>query len=631
MGVYRRVCRVCECGTRARLHVARGKAVDMRLQVNRRSRVPMYRQLAEQLREQIVSGELSAGYRLPPERELAARLEVNRTTVLQAYQQLKDEGLIASRVGRGTFVLPSPSQPLSQPTSQSPQRLQPQPSPIPTPRPNQDQSPSQPPSSPSQPGERPSLRQTPSARHAELSTLDATLDAVPGAMPSAQTDLRWPTEAASTPPDETAPGRRAVIRTIRESRAVDAHPEPNAIRPPWSVLFSDYSNRFTYHDIASAERAQRADGTMIDFAAGSPNPADIPDDLLRAVSLEAFSSHEFDGQPESPIEGFDELRELLAEHMRTRGVHCKARNVMVLSGCEQGIDLCVRAFINPGDCVLVEQSTFFPALQSFRSAGARIVGVPMDGHGMRADLLEGYCARFHPKFIYTIPTFQNPTGSTMPSDRRRRLIDAARRHQCLIIEDDAYGELRYGDECPIPLAGMENEGYVLYLSTFSKTVTSGLRTGWIVADPHVIGRLAALRCMVDQHTSTSSQRICMQLLREGRIAGHVRALAAAYRDRCDTAIAAFERYAPHGMRWSVPEGGYYVWVTLPDGVRALDALAASRAVGVTFMPGGVFDVDETDDAHIRLNVVHPDPGDIETGIRRICATVTGLLHGQAGR
>ena len=518
----------------------------MRLTVDRRSGVPMYRQLASQLRESIVSGALAEGYRLPPERELAARLEVNRTTVLQAYQQLKDEGLIASKVGKGTFVLPA----------------------------------------------------TPSASV----TSTATVASVPPV--SVDTD--------------------------------GASGEPPVIRPPWSVLFSDYSNRFTYHDIAEVDRAQqggaggagRGAGTgphPIDFATGSPNPADIPDDLLRTVSLEAFSSHEFDGQPESPIEGFDELRELLAEHMRDRGVGCDERNVMVLSGSEQGIDLIVRAFVNPGDCVLVEQSTFFPALQTFRSADARIVGVPVDGDGMRTDLLEGYCARFHPKLIYTIPTFHNPTGTTMPIERRRALVDVARRYQCLIVEDDAYGDLWYGEgRRPMPLAGMENSGYVMYLSTFSKTVTSGLRTGWVVADPHVIARLAALRRMVDQHTSTSSQRICLELLKEGRIAGHVASLAAAYRTRRDTVLGALERYAPQGARWTHPQGGYYVWITLPEGVRALDLLARCRTKGVTFMPGGVFDVDESDDAHIRLNMVRPDTADLEPGIQVIGESLNAI-------
>ena len=285
--------------------------------------------------------------------------------------------------------------------------------------------------------------------------------------------------------------------------------------------------------------------------------------------------------------------------------------------------------INPGDCVLVEQSTFFPALQTFRSADARIIGVPVDEHGMRTDLLDGYCARFRPKLIYTVPTFQNPTGTTLSPERRSELIDVARRYQCLIVEDDAYGDLWYGGESsdahrPIPLKGMENAGYVMYLSTFSKTVTSGLRTGWVVADPHVINRLAALRRMVDQHTSTSSQRICLELLKEGRIAEHLRGLIKAYRIRRDAAIAALEQYAPDEVYWTVPAGGYYIWVSLPDGVRSLDVLESCRSQGVTFMPGSVFDVDEMDDSHIRLNFVRPDAADIDTGIRIIGETIAQM-------
>ncbi|MCH9276277.1 PLP-dependent aminotransferase family protein [Bifidobacterium amazonense] len=622
----------------------------MQMYLDRHSTVPMYRQLAGELREQIVSGALAEGYRLPPERELAARLSVNRATILQAYQQLKDEGLIASRVGRGTFVLPART---VRSTSRAFQTF----------RTSHMTTAVTPPSS-----------SMTSFESQDPASSAAAVPPSPASVGETERASRI-TRVAScpTPVLDPASAQRPQVVTIRDTRpTAETDPEPTVIRPPWSVLFSDYSNRFTYHDIAEADRAQRggagANGRIIDFATGSPNPADIPDDLLRAVSLEAFASHDFDGQPESPIEGFGELRELLADHMRTRGVQCSARNVMVLSGSEQGIDLIVRAFVNPGDRVLVEQSTFFPALQTFRSADARIVGVPMDEHGMRTDLLDGYCARFRPKLIYTVPTFQNPTGTTLPADRRRELVDVARRYQCLIVEDDAYGELWYGAERPsvrrrssgmrrssdtrlsqdparvyaaagtsernkrpVPLAGMENAGYVMYLSTFSKTVTSGLRTGWVVADPHVIARLAALRRMVDQHTSTSSQRICLELLREGRIAEHVRALTAAYRSRRDVAVAALRRFAPDGMSWIVPDGGYYVWATLPDGVRALDLLADCRAQGVTFMPGGVFDVDETDDAHIRLNFVRPDESNLDRGVRAICEAVAARLRHRDGR
>ena len=513
----------------------------MPITLNRHSSVPLYRQLVNALREDIVSGALAANYKLPPERELAERLGVNRATVLQAYQQLKSEGLIASHVGRGTFVCAS---------------------------------------------------------------------------------------------DDRQGGA-----------------------PPWQILFSDYSNRFTYHDIAAADQAQQAPDA-IDFATGSQNPADIPDNLLRSVSIRAFESADFHSTQESPIEGFPQLRELLADHMTRRGVRCDADNVMVLSGAEQGLDLCVRAFVNPGDCVLVEQSTFFPALQAFRSADARVIGVPIDEHGMRTDLLDGYCKRFHPKLIFTIPTFQNPSGATMPLRRRRELVETAMRYQCLVIEDDPYGELCYSGRTDgigsignagnagitsipgnasgadkasgapsqrprelTPLKGMENAGYVIYLSTFSKTVTPGLRTGWLVADSHVIARIAALRRMIDQHTSSSSQLICMELLSSGRIGRHIGRLREIYGHRRDLMLDALRRYAPDGMRWNTPLGGYYLWARLPDGLRAARLLDDARHAGVTFMPGDMFAVDEDDSSHIRLNFVRPDSQQIAPGIRLLCDTI----------
>lgn len=523
----------------------------MPITLNRHSSVPLYRQLVNALREDIVSGALAANYKLPPERELAERLGVNRATVLQAYQQLKSEGLIASHVGRGTFVCAS---------------------------------------------------------------------------------------------DDRQGGA-----------------------PPWQILFSDYSNRFTYHDIAAADQAQQAPDA-IDFATGSQNPADIPDDLLRSVSIRAFESADFHSTQESPIEGFPQLRELLADHMTQRGVRCDADNVMVLSGAEQGLDLCVRAFVNPGDCVLVEQSTFFPALQAFRSADARVIGVPIDEHGMRTDLLDGYCKRFHPKLIFTIPTFQNPSGATMPLRRRREIVETAMRYQCLVIEDDPYGELCYSGRTDgigsignagnagiasipgnasgagkassapsqrprelTPLKGMENAGYVIYLSTFSKTVTPGLRTGWLVADSHVIARIAALRRMIDQHTSSSSQLICMELLSSGRIGRHIGRLCEIYGHRRDLMLDALRRYAPDGMRWNTPLGGYYLWARLPDGLRAARLLDDARHAGVTFMPGDMFAVDEDDSSHIRLNFVRPDSRQIAPGIRLLCDTIAEAAQGTDGR
>ncbi|WP_314688615.1 PLP-dependent aminotransferase family protein [uncultured Bifidobacterium sp.] len=544
----------------------------MRLTLNRGDATPLYLQIVRELRILILGGSLAAGYRLPSERALATALGVNRSTVVQAYERLRGDGLIASAVGQGTFV-----------SGRTPEDA-------------------------THTGVRPARSATPASefrrgvRPRRLGPTEAVLSAHPSA-PSEQTGV-----ARTDTPHPTAGS---------------PHSGPGATPPPWAILFSDYSNRFTFHDIATADLAQNPRGA-IDFATGSPNPHDIPDGLLREASSAAFASHAFDDMPESPIAGFDELRDLLARHMGERAVRCDRENVMVLSGSEQGIDLCVRTFVNPGDVVLVEQSTFFPALQAFRTAQARVVGVPMDDEGMRTDLLEGYCSRYHPKLIYTIPTFQNPTGSTLPCSRRRDLVETAMRHGCLVVEDDPYDDLCFEGESPIPLAGMENAGYVISLSTFSKTVAPGLRTGWMVADRHVIRRLTALRRMIDQHTSSSSQRICMELLRGGDVARHVARLVTVYRERRDLMIRALERDAPRGMRWTIPRGGYYLWVRLPDGVRTERLLDAARSHGVTFMPGEVFDADGRDEGHIRLNFARPDTDEVEPGISALCRAVTTI-------
>lgn len=498
----------------------------MRVTIDRGDLLPLYLQIAASIRESLATGQVVAGYKMPAERDLATDLGVTRTTVLQAYQLLKSEGLLVSHVGRGTFV---------------------------------------------------------------------SADGI------------------------SRNSRGDGAERLREP----AHTE-NPTKPSWPLLFSDYSNRFTYRDIATTERAQEEEG-IIDFATGSQNPRDIPDTLLRHASLEAFASHSFDGRPGSPVEGFEELRELVAKHMRYRNVECDTRNVMILSGAEQGIDLCVRTFINPGDVVLVEQTTYFPALQAFSSADAHVVGIPLDDEGMRTDLVEEYCKRLHPKLIYTVPTFQNPTGVTMSDSRRRQLLHLASKYGFLIIEDDPYGLLDYSEDTSpaiVPLKGMENAGFVLYLSTLSKTVTPGIRTGWMVADTQVLARVVALRRMVDQYTSSSSQRICAQLLESGEMMRHVDYLKGQYRVRRDSLVHSLAACAPQDVEYSIPRGGYYAWLKLPKGLRSTPLLEYARTRDVAFMPGKVFDAAGKDDSHLRLNFVRPEVQDIGKGVQRLCEAMT---------
>ena len=488
----------------------------MNIQIDKNSSVPMYRQIVNQIRRQIISGKLSAGYILPPERKLADQLGVNRTTVLNAYRELKAENLIGSHVGKGTVVQP--------------------------------------------------LRDE---------------------------------------PDESAPYTPA--------------------KPVWSHFYSDYSSQFDGYSLSSV-RELAGSHYRISFATGTPNDSLLPSDLMEAINTELFNHKPGTGELLSPVEGYDELRQSIAAYMSGKGTGCLPAEVMILSGSQQGIDLAARLFINPGDYIVVEEPSYFPALESFKTAGARLVGIPMDKDGMRTEFLEGILQRYHPKMIYTIPSYHNPTGATLSLARRKELIEIARRYHTLIIEDDAYGELCY-DGSPLPtLKSMENIGYVIYISTFSKSVSPGLQTGWMIADKEVIRKMSGLGQMIDLHTSATSQKLCNQLLTSSRLEQHIGDLIKQYKERRDIAAAALEVCAPAGLSWDLPAGGYYLWCRLPKGISARKLLEETKTERVVFMPGDIFFLSGREDRYIRLNFVYPPKAEIAEGIRIICDRLCEMLQ-----
>ena len=204
---------------------------------------------------------------------------------------------------------------------------------------------------------------------------------------------------------------------------------------------------------------------------------------------EIISSGNYEPLLHSPTEGFLSMRRAVCALMQKRGIYCSAAEVLMLSGSQQGIDLAARLFLDPGDIVVVEEPTYFPALQVFRAAGARIISVPVDDKGMRVELLEQILHRYRPKLIYSVPTFQNPTGTVLALERRKKLVELASKYNVMVLEDDAYGDLSYEGAPPPSLKALDGGGNVIYLSTFSKNVYSGLRLGWM-------GRAQERRCEI---------------------------------------------------------------------------------------------------------------------------------------
>jgi DNA-binding transcriptional MocR family regulator len=277
--------------------------------------------------------------------------------------------------------------------------------------------------------------------------------------------------------------------------------------------------------------------------------------------------------------------------------------------------------------VLLDEPTYTGALSVLASLDARLVGVPADAHGMRPDLLERALERHRPRLLYLQPTFHNPTTRVMPEGRRREILDLARRHYCPVVEDDWAGDLRLEGEDVPTMHALDGGGHVIHLSTFSKKLLPGLRIGWLAAPPPVLARVALLKQIEDHGTSLLLQAALHAFLEDGLLADHLEATRAAYRRRRDAMLAAIDREFPAGIEVSRPEGGLFVWVTLPRGVDGDEIAAAARDRGVLLSPGSLFHFDGGGRNTLRLtfSAVAPDP--IDRGISVLGALLRERVPG----
>lgn len=484
----------------------------MRIAINRSADTPVYLQIRNQLREMIFSNMLPEGMILPPERSLAKELEVNRSTVIKAYQELKADGLVASYVGKGTVV---------------------------------------------------------------------------------------------------------VSQTVEKAILPGGYINPL----PWYQLFTENIAASNDNVIGDIMAFSGGDNT-ISFAGGIPAPGLYPVEIMQEIQSELYQTAGQDLFLHSSVEGYYPLRESIGYLLRQRQITVAAKDIVVLSGSQQGLDCAARIFIRPGDTVFVEEPSFFGAIQIFRAAGARVIGVPIDKDGMRTDVLEALLSRHKPKFIYTLPTFQNPSGVTMSLERRYRLLNLAYQYQLPILEDDPYGELYY-DIAPIPpLKALDKYGYVMYLSTFSKSLFLGLRVGWVTAAPQVLAKFAHLKQMTDLHVNTPAQLLLDAFIRKGNYERHLGLLRREYAKRRDIMLHALERYKVPGTSWNKPAGGYYIWCRLPGNIVRHKLVASAGKKGVVFLPGEVCYPDGTQgDTHVRLNYTFADIEKIETGIKLLMQAV----------
>ncbi len=400
----------------------------------------------------------------------------------------------------------------------------------------------------------------------------------------------------------------------------DANAPPSIV---WQTLFTPAAGRLRESALRDMMSAIDRPST-ISLGAGTPAPDLFPIAEYREAVTQTLETWGAEMFRYGEVAGWLPLRRELAAWMAQAGVHTTADQIVVLHGSQQGLDMLTRVLVEPGDAVVVESPTYLGALQTFRGAGARLLPVPLDAHGMQIEILEQTLVRHRPKFIYTLPTFQNPTGATMSLGRRHALLALARRYGIPIVEDDPYGDLRYEGD-PLPrLAALDTGGGVIHLSTMSKIFLPGLRLAWLSAPLPVVEAITMARQTMDVHPNSAAQRVLHTFLTRGWLAAHIAELRPAYAARRDVMLAALAEYAPPGMTWSQPEGGYFLWCRLPPGVRARALATEAAREGVSFVAGDVFSPDGGGRDHLRLNFTGNREAEIVEGVRRLSVALRRL-------
>ena len=361
---------------------------------------------------------------------------------------------------------------------------------------------------------------------------------------------------------------------------------------------------------------------VISLAGGLPDTASFPPETFAAMGNRIAAESCAKALQYGPTEGLDETKECIAQVMAAEDMRVDLEDVMVTTGGQQVIDLVTKTLIDPGDVVIAEGPTYPGAVPSFSSYQADVVQIDTDDDGMQVERLPEVLDRLEregrrPKFVYTVPTFQNPAGVTMSLERRRQLVRIAHERQLLVLEDNPYGLLRYEGSALPTLRALDEGLYVMYLGTFSKILSPGIRLGWVVAPPPILEKMNLGKQGADLCTSTLSQMMVQAYFEEGMWRDYVDSLNEVYRSRRDAMFDALAEFFPPQAEWTRPNGGLFLWVTLPDFIDTTDLLARALRENVAFVPGEAAYLDGRGRSSMRLNFSGSDEDTIREGVRRI--------------
>lgn len=363
-----------------------------------------------------------------------------------------------------------------------------------------------------------------------------------------------------------------------------------------------------------------ADPAIIPLAAGNPAPDAFPVDEVREITADILATHPIDALQYGVSEGYQPLREKMAQWMKEReNINASADEVLIVSGATQIMDLVTKVLCNEGDTVICEEPSFIGSLNCFRSYGCKLKGVPVEADGMNMEALEEALKTTpNAKFIYTIPNFQNPSGTTMSLEKRRKMYELAKKYGVIILEDNPYGELRVAGTAVPTLKSMDTEDIVVYAGSFSKILSPGLRVAYCIAPKPILAKMTVGKQASDVHTAMLNQLIVYEWLTKYDVAKHIEKIRNIYRKKLDLICNCIDKELGGFVEYVRPEGGLFVWCKLPDDVDMLDFCKRGVEKKVAVVPGNAFLTDDTVECHyIRLNFSTPSDEAIKEGLARL--------------
>ena len=370
---------------------------------------------------------------------------------------------------------------------------------------------------------------------------------------------------------------------------------------------------------------------IISFAGGLPAPESFPVEDLKKIIAEVLEEQASSALQYGATEGDQGLRELITEAYIKDGLDISIENVVITTASQQGLDLLAKIFINRGDKVLVGLPSYLGGLGAFNSYGADMIGIPFDEHGMRADKVEETLADLKskgekPKFIYVIPDFQNPAGITMPNFRRKEIIDLAKKYDVLIIEDSPYRELRFEGQHQKRMYAIDNTGQVALLGTFSKIFVPGFRIGWLIAHKDITDKIIVAKQSTDLCTSPFVQKLAAKYVKDGYFDKNIKNTIKLYREKRHIMLKGFEECMPEGVTWTRPEGGLFLFLTVPEHLDTDKLFDKAIEKKVAFVKGSVFHCDGSGKNTMRINFSYASKENIKEGVKRLAQVIKEALN-----